>query len=363
MSQDRLNEMTEKHLTTLLTKGDDDAKKAINTLLDESKGRRDFFLKLGEGMQSKFHSNGHVLLQTPKGDYTLHNNALTQLSERYKIGSRFVKTLTNGQQQWQRDLIAHNLNEFSIHNERSRFLMRSVNNEIRGVLTDQYKIMDSAEIASKFLEEAMKSGAVFAGGYNSGLNMWLEVVKRQMIQVETENNGTISLIFGGRFKSADYGNGALDMRVFFIQTVCLNGLVGETVLHERHLGEKLPEGYNFSRKIHAAHTKLMMMKVAEMTKNLFSDERIASEIRRIKKASKVEIDGHEYLERLNKNGLILKGELEEAEQVMINNRTRDGVQGEMTLWKLSQSISAIARKKEPIRQRELMEIGGKLLFN
>jgi hypothetical protein len=267
----------------------------------------------------------------------------------------------NGEEQWQRNLISHNLNEFCTHSERSRFLMRSVREEIRGVLTDQYKIMDSNEIASKFLETAIKKGAKFAGGYNSGLNMWLEVVRPQLIQIETSLNGMVELIFGGRFKSADYGNGALDLRVFFMNSICLNGNVGEVVLHERHLGEKLPEGYDFSKRIHATHTKLMCMKVTEMTRSLFSEERIAKEIMKVKKASRVEIDGHEYLEKLNKNGILLKSEMEEAEQVMINNRTRDGVQGEMTLWKLTQSISAMARKKEPVRQRELMEISGDLL--
>ena len=56
-----------------------------------------------------------------------------------------------------------------------------------------------------------------------------------------------------------------------------------------------------------------------------------------------------------------KGEIEEAKIVVMNNNPDDGVQGSNTLWKLAQSVSAVARNKGELRQRELEEISGQLL--
>jgi hypothetical protein len=346
----------------MIKKGQAHAETAIAKLMNDYQQGQDFFLRLGQRMESRFEANGHVTLITPeKQVMTLHENAITQLATKYNIGTRFVKTLMASDADWKRQLIAHNLNEFSMNSGRERFLMRSVDSEIRGVLSDQYKILNSFEIASVFIERAMAHGAVFAGGHNSGLNMFVEVVHPELIQVDTVNNGVEELVFGARLKTSDYGCGSLSASIFYLKAICLNGAVGETMLQERHVGEKLPQGFLFEQDTHAAHTKAMALKMRDMTNEMFSEEKIANQIMSIKNASSIEIDAKKYIARLKEDGKILKSEAEETEIIMLNNKEEDGVRGASTLWKLTQAMSAMARDKDPVRQRELQEVAGSLV--
>lgn len=344
----------------MLQEGEVSATTAIDNLLSDAKMGQDFFIQLGSGMKSRFKENGHLALETMSAEFSLHDNAVSQLATRYKIPVGYANMLVRGDE-WMRELAGRTFNEFCMNSNRERLLMRAVGQEIRGVLSDKYKILDSFEIISTFLEEAIAQGARFAGGHNSGLNMWLEVVVPTMINVETVNNGSVDIIFGGRFKTSDFGCGEMNIRTFFMNAVCTNGLVGETVLRERHIGEKLPEGFTFSRQTHAAASKKIQLMVKDMTKALFSEQRILGEVAKIQKASGVEINAKSYLERMFKENKLFRNEVEEAEMVMLNNRLEDGIQGASTLWKLTQSISAIARSKEPLRQRELIEVAGSLL--
>jgi len=356
-----LNEITRNKLATMLERGGVEAKEAISSVLKESEDQVDFLTRLGSGMTSNFTSNGKVYFNTVQGEFSLHVNAISQLANKYSIGTRFTRTLMESNDDWKRALIAHTLNEFSVNTARQRFLMRAVDREIRGVLSDRYKILDSKELASTFLNGAVNRGAKFAGGHNSGLNLFLEVVHPDIITVDTVNNGEQELIFGGRLQTSDFGSGALKMSVFYMKAICSNGVMGTTLLNERHVGEKLPEGFDFKRETHDTYTKAMVLKMRDMVDELFSEQRIANEILKVQNASSVEIDAKKYIERLNKENKLLKSEMEEVETVLIANKPEDGVEGASTLWKLTQAISATGREKEPVRKRELFELAGELV--
>lgn len=64
---------------------------------------------------------------------------------------------------------------------------------------------------------------------------------------------------------------------------------------------------------------------------------------------------------LTKTAKLQKEEGHEILKIMIDNKPEDGVQGESTLWKLTQAITAFARKEDPRRQRELQQIAGDLM--
>ena len=66
------------------------------------------------------------------------------------------------------------------------------------------------------------------------------------------------------------------------------------------------------------------------------------------------------LQRLVKNNRLLKNESEQVEQLLMQNRPEDGLQGEATLWKLTQALTAFARDAEPTRSREMQELSGEL---
>ena len=73
---------------------------------------------------------------------TLHRNALGQLAARADMPLAFASTL-QGQGDWGRELLADNFNRIFAHVTSQRVLTRAVKGEIRGVLSDSYRRMDS----------------------------------------------------------------------------------------------------------------------------------------------------------------------------------------------------------------------------
>jgi hypothetical protein len=67
-------------------------------------------------------------------------------------------------------------------------------------------------------------------------------------------------------------------------------------------------------------------------------------------------------ELANLKGRILKGETEEIGKILMRNNPEEGIQGESTLWKLSQGISSYANRESVAERRrmELQEIAGSL---
>jgi len=74
------------------------------------------------------------------------------------------------------------------------------------------------------------------------------------------------------------------------------------------------------------------------------------------------IDPARELKNLTAVQKLLKGEADEIGQLLMRNNPNDGLQGDATLWKLSQGISAFANREDisERRRNELQELAGTL---
>lgn len=122
------------------------------------------------------------------GQYTLHDNAIGQLADKMGIPSRYLRQLASGDE-WQRQLAATVLNEHSGWTQRTRVLIRTVGQQVRGVLSDSYRRLNSVEILTAFVQEASQQGAVIADAYMSDTKVWAETILPQPIVVPTVKNG------------------------------------------------------------------------------------------------------------------------------------------------------------------------------
>jgi len=192
--------------------------------------------------------------------------------------------------------------------------------------------------------------------------LMVESMLPKPIQVVTELNGTIHLAFGTRLSSSDYGDGALSMYSFVMQGVCLNGLVRESKVREVHLGARLPDNLALSDETYESDSKTMALAIRDFTRNLYGSETIKTRLIEIKAAAGVTIDPARELKNLTAVQKLLKGEADEIGQLLMRNNPEDGLQGESTLWKLSQGITAFANREDisDRRRNELQEIAGKL---
>lgn len=339
----------------------------MERLVNEGKIAQDYIAPLGVNLKHAgerpvitFAGEDGLMMNMPDGTFTLHANAVGQLADRMGIPSRYLKTLAGGAG-WQMMLAAEILNQHSDWTQRSRVLVRTVGRQVRGVLSDSYRRLNSVEILTAFVQEASGQGAVISDAYMTDTKVWAETILPQPISIPTKNNGEVIIFAGARFSTSDYGDGAVDMRTFLLNGACLNGMVRESVMKQVHLGSKLPDSLALSERTYRLDTETTVSAVRDLTRGLYSKDTIMQKALEIQGASEIEVDFDRELKKLQSNGSILKAEQQAVEKLLMNNNPEDGVQGGATLWKLTQAITAHARELTPERARELHEISGHLL--
>lgn len=296
-----------------------------------------------------------------KEGYIISNHAIRQTAEKLRIPATYLTSLIMGQE-WQKTLAYEILNTHNSWVERDKVLVRAVGHEVRGVLSDQYRRLDSEMIFGTHIDEVFKNGGALSDGYMDESRVMVESLLPQPIEIQSEMNGTIWLGFGTRIDTSDYGLKALELRSFVIQLICMNGLVRESVLRSVHLGAKLPDNLALSAETYRLDSMTTASAVRDLTKNLYSTEMIKTRMLEVKASSEIKIDPAKELTQLFKSGKMLKGETEEIGKLLMRNDPENGLYGESTLWKLTQGITAYANAEgvDMTRRMDLQELAGDL---
>ena len=366
--QQGLNEVVMNKVQRMIDGKTADVHATMERLINEGKIQQDYIAPIGVNLKANDHSpvitfdgqGEQLTMNMPDGQFDLHINAIGQLAERMGIPQRYLKTLANGEA-WARNLAATVLNEHSDWTQRSRVLVRTVGTQVRGVLSDSYRRLNSVEILTAFIQEAAGQGAVISDAYMNDTKVWAETILPTPITVPTAKNGDVVIFAGARFSTSDYGDGSVDMRAFLLNGACLNGMVRESVMRQVHLGSKLPDTIALSQRTYELDTQTTVSAVRDLTKGLFSKDNLMQKALEIQGASEIEVDMEREIKKLTRDGGLLKAEGKEVEKILMKNDPDDGVQGASTLWKLTQAITAHARELTPERSRELHEISGQLM--
>lgn len=362
--QQGLNNVIRERVAKRIQTGSMSAKEAVQRLISEGKVANDYIAYLGANntrtSEVLFKNDDAVEMQLGNdGIYRIHDNAIGQLGDKLNVPSRYLRELAKGDE-WQRNLASTILNEHSTWTNRTRTLVRTVGNEVRGVLSDSYRRLNSETIIMSFLETANRIGGQLADGFMDATRIYLEVLLPETIAIPTQKNGIVEMAFGARLSTSDYGDGALELRAFLMQGICLNGMCRQSVMRQVHLGSRLPENIALSQRTYELDTKTQASAIRDLTKSIFSKESITRRALEIQGASEIEVDMEKELKNLSK-GKLTKEETKGVEKILMANRPDDGVTGESTLWKLVQGITAHSRDLEPRRQREMQEIAGDLM--
>ncbi len=376
--QQGLNEVLVKKVNAMLARKTDSVQATIAKMEEEGKIMQDYLAPIGVNLKEAgsrpivtFSANGSVNMEFAQGTeqhhFSLHDNAVGQLATKMNVPTRYLRNLAQGGE-WERQLAAHILNEHSGNTQRSKMLVRTVGTQVRGILSDSYKRLNSTQILTAFITEAISYNASIADALYTETKLYVETILPTPIVINTRKNGQIGMFAGARLSTSDFGDGALDMRAFLLNGACLNGMVRESLHRQVHLGSRLQEGLTFSDETYKKDSDATCSAIKDLTRALYDKEAIMEKAVEINKACDIDVDFHKELKGLLKAASLQKQEVESVEKILMANNPNDGVQGESTLWKLTQAITAHARniaedkaEPQPRRARELQELCGNLL--
>lgn len=291
---------------------------------------------------------------------TLNDFAVGQIGDKFGVPQGYLRSLHNGTG-WEKQLATTIMSEHAANITRERVLVRSIEGEVRGFLSDKYRRLNSMEIFVAFLMAAQQAGNVLVDAYSGETKGFLEVINPKIVEFDTPLNGRNYAAFGARIRNSDFGDGALEIRTFMINVQCMNGLVGQSMLKEFHLGGRIPENITISEDTYRKDTAAKAALVSDIMKQVYLPESTSAMIQKIEGASAKELDLTKAVEKLPKLGFTLT-ESEAVGRVLMANDPANGLEGSATLWKLVNGMTAVARDAEPARRRELELIAGEMLL-
>lgn len=371
---ENMKQVVEAKIASKLQRGASNFTQATERLMKEGKMSRDFLFDVGterKGISPDIifdprvdgRVGGTLRLPTGNEQFTFHPHAVRQVADKLKIPGAYLTSLLMGEE-WQRTLAYDILNKTNGWMDRDNILIRAVGSEIRGVLSDSFRLQDTPMIFGSHIEEVFSNSAQMSDGFMDDTRLMVESMLPSPIELITPQNGSVYLAFGTRLSTSDYGDGALELRSFVLQGVCLNGMVRESVLRKKHLGAKLPDNTSLSKETYRLDSMTTSSAIRDYTRQLYSSDVIKNRMLEIQAASSQSIDPVRELDSLQELGKLLKGEKDRIGELLMINNPEDGLQGAATLWKLTQGITAFANdpEVEDRRRMELQEIAGDL-FN
>ena len=156
-----------------------------------------------------------ILLTLPdreqaKVDQTLHRNAIYQMAQTTDMPVKFLDSLQAVAEPWGRELLAHNLQTvFNCRFSEKRYLLRSLQQEVWGFLSDSYRRIDSRPVVEAFATAVQEKGALPYEGYITNTKIAIQAI---MPAVYEPVLGEV-VAYGLSLENSDFGNGALSVRL------------------------------------------------------------------------------------------------------------------------------------------------------
>lgn len=287
--------------------------------------------------------------------WTLHPHAFGQVATASGVPLKFAQKLSEGES-WQKALIAHTFNTMFSHSDR-RHLVRCVEHQARGFLSDRFMRLDARPMLESFLKACSTKGALPCDGTGSDIR----VAMRAILPTVFEPVPNEVLCLGVQFKTSDYGAGKLSVSSFMIRLWCTNKASLEDSLARVHLGKQLPESIQFSEKTHDLDTQTCVSAISDVVEALLSEERIRALCHVIQDNAETELSWGQVETELAKKLPTLadvetvKSRFEGEQDVMLLPERK-------TRWRLSNCISLLAGEQSSAdRKLELEQMAGAVL--
>lgn len=284
-------------------------------------------------------------------DFSKH--AFNQLCEAADMPIADARDLLTEKGDWGQQLLAHNLRERMTHADDGKKLVRVVGGQVRGVLSDSYKRLDSRPLVEAFCGAASKAGLVPVMGHATETRVALKA----LLPVVFEPAPNEIMTFGLEWENSDFGAGAHSCRVFMMRVWCTNMAIMERAMRQIHLGKKLDD-VAFSSKTYQLEAQAQASALGDIVSSALAPERVGAYCDVIAQASAEKIDAGKELAKLK---ALTKGERTTVAEAF-NSPDVEMMPAGNTLWRLSNAISWVAQKADgDDRRLELEKIAGDVL--
>lgn len=290
----------------------------------------------------------------------LHKHALEQAASRVDIPVTFINRFLG--EEYGGELITDALNTVYKHRGEEKFLVRSSNEEIRGVLSDTYRRMDSGPILDAFAKTCNEIGAVPIEGIGGDLRFSVKALIPKTYTVGKQEGNEEIFAFGVSLSNSDFGCGALSLQFFLWRIWCSNTATREDSLRKVHLGKRLAENIEYAAETYAADTNAMALMVRDHVRETLSPPKVEEAVAVLETAMETSVDPKAFF---SKGGELEKLKLTRTEidatRETFNNGDITVLPRGTSVARMSQAVAWLAQSATPERRLELERVAGVLM--
>jgi hypothetical protein len=281
--------------------------------------------------------------------------AIGQIAQRADVPTDYLRRLSASKADgWQHDLAAEVLRRSYRNRPTERVLSRSVNGQIRGWLSDRFRRIDARPLVDALVGELSAIGAVPYHGAVTDTRVTMKALLPTIIEPVPGEFMVLGLSWG----TSDYGNGSHWVSQFGLRVACLNGLTRESILRETHIGGRLSENIEWSRRTLEADTRASTFALRDTVRGVLGEKARDTLVDQIRSAH----DRDMSAAQLRAATKTLPAKTQKAVVDAFESSDVINLPAGNTAWRASNAVSWIARHVESDEDRiDLERLAGKLV--
>ena len=319
----------------------------------QQENKRDFLIPTKE-IRTYVH-NGELELGFPiekdlfMGKLTPNGHA--QLGQFCDIPKKYYDTMLNHP-----ELLAHNTQHWLTQSNDKR-LVRSLDGNIRALLSDKYRRLDNYDIAQNILPMLMEAGVDIESSEITDKKLYIKAIAKNT-QAEITKGDVVSA--GLIISNSEIGHGSLSVKPLIYRLICQNGaIVDDLAMRKYHIGKQNDMmQIEFSNDTVRAEDKAFWLQVRDLVKHTLTETTFETICNNLRDSTTRRIEAPDKaIEMVTK-----KYSINEAESGNILNHLILG--GDLTSWGLGNAVTRMAQDVESYdRSVELETIGYQIMQN
>lgn len=293
----------------------------------------------------------------PNKKHEITRYAHEQLATKCNIPQRYYDYMRD---QGKLDLLTDNVNTWLP--DREKRLIRVMDDKVRAVLSDRYRIIDNYDVLFEALQEFKK---IQASGINVNIketsltdrHLYIKVTSPDLTGEVMHYQGKTEPVEAGIIISnSEVGCGAFRVEPFINVLVCQNGLIGEHKLAKVHLGKERGIGMiDWSDKTLEYQDMTLWSEIKDLITTTFNPSIFKEWLDKINKVASVEIQKP----ILAVDNIIKKYAIPQS---IKDDLVHQFMKETPTAWGLSMAVTRVAQDQSSYeKQIDLERIGTKIL--
>lgn len=255
-------------------------------LVDQKKNSKDYIVptELVRAVNDPF--NKGIALEFSGKDHSVNNWTNSQLSGYTKIPKAYYDRLSQENPHLLADCVNHSFNKSAGESR----LIRTVNGNVRALLSSRYRILDSWDMLEAVYPLFEKNNLEIVSSEITEQRMFIKVLSPKLVG-EVKKGDAVQ--YGLTISTSDVGSGSVKVEPLIYRLVCMNGMISNTAFRKYHVGKNQHEESIqelLSDKTKAVSDTAFWMQVTDIIKASLKPENFENQVDRLRMAAGLPIE-------------------------------------------------------------------------